>query len=85
MAMSRTQEPCHGDIHLQVEPSPQAAFRCRALVIRAGGRRLEPILAVDEYLSIHYIGGMAVTPMTGQAFLVPTALAEGSRHTEIAG
>ena len=38
------------------------------------------MLAVDLYLAFHYIGGMAVKPMTGQAFFVLTALAGGPRH-----
>jgi PadR family transcriptional regulator, regulatory protein PadR len=40
----------------------------------------ELVSAVDLYLVFHYIGGMAVTPMTGQAFLILTALAGGPRH-----
>jgi DNA-binding PadR family transcriptional regulator len=35
---------------------------------------------VDEYLVFHYIGGMTAKPMTGQAFFVLTALADGPRH-----
>ena len=38
------------------------------------------MLAMDQYLGFHYIGGMAVKPMTGQAFFVLTALAGGPRH-----
>jgi len=35
---------------------------------------------LDRYLGFHYIGGMAVKPMTGQAFFVLAALADGPRH-----
>ena len=38
------------------------------------------MLAVDKYLDFHYIGDMADKPMTGQAFFVLTALADGPRH-----
>jgi PadR family transcriptional regulator, regulatory protein PadR len=38
------------------------------------------ILTLDEYLGFHYIGAMAGKPMTGQAFFVLTALADGPRH-----
>jgi PadR family transcriptional regulator, regulatory protein PadR len=35
---------------------------------------------LDEYHAVHYIGGMAGKAMTGQAFFVLTALADGPRH-----
>jgi PadR family transcriptional regulator, regulatory protein PadR len=35
---------------------------------------------MDLYLGFQYIGGMADRPMTGQAFFVLTALADGPRH-----
>src|SRR6202034_3082530 len=42
--------------------------------------RLEPISAFDQYNFFHYIDCMTATPMTGPAFLVLTALADGPRH-----
>jgi DNA-binding PadR family transcriptional regulator len=36
--------------------------------------------ALDGYHVFHYIGVMAGKPMTGQAFFVLTALADGPRH-----
>jgi PadR family transcriptional regulator, regulatory protein PadR len=35
---------------------------------------------LDEYHAVQYIGGMADKAMTGQAFFVLTALADGPRH-----
>ena len=35
---------------------------------------------MSKYLGFHYIRAMAVKPMTGQAFFVLTALADGPRH-----
>jgi PadR family transcriptional regulator len=40
----------------------------------------EPNLALDRYHGFHYIVGMVAPPMTGQAFFVLTALADGPRH-----
>jgi PadR family transcriptional regulator, regulatory protein PadR len=35
---------------------------------------------LDLYLGFHYITGMAAKPITGQAFFILTALADGPRH-----
>jgi PadR family transcriptional regulator, regulatory protein PadR len=36
--------------------------------------------SLDSYLDFHYITGVAAKPITGQAFFVLTALADGPRH-----
>ena len=38
------------------------------------------ISGIDLYKSFHYIDDMTAKPMTGQAFFVLTALADGPRH-----
>jgi PadR family transcriptional regulator PadR len=38
------------------------------------------MLTIDQYPAFHYIGDMSFTTMTGQAFFVLTALADGPRH-----
>src|ERR1700734_257864 len=39
-----------------------------------------PEPGIDLYLGFQYIGAVAAKPMTGQAFFVLTALADGPRH-----
>jgi PadR family transcriptional regulator PadR len=57
------------------------AVTAGGLCRRGGPRRPANARGVlDQYPGVQYIGGMAVRPMTGQAFFVLTALADGPRH-----
>jgi PadR family transcriptional regulator, regulatory protein PadR len=75
-----------GDAHHDLIPPRLSLWPGDALMVGDTGLTLgtSPVTAaggcLDLYLGFHYIVGVADGTMTGQAFFVLTALADGPRH-----